>query len=190
MINNSEGFKKNKLGLSLRNNKFYKNIYITPLDFESTAKTGDILLFKSLDTFADLQRLYTCDNYDHVAIILKENNKIKIFESTSMGKCSPLSWIHFKMLFFNLVYDKIAYRELIIENKNEEKIIEEKSKNFLKEIEGKNYYLFISKFLCCQKPDKYEYEKDKIQNLLGDKGTETVKIIEILNILVNSESKK
>ena len=44
MINNSEGFKKNKLGLSLRNNIFYKNIYITPLDFESTAKTGDILL--------------------------------------------------------------------------------------------------------------------------------------------------
>ena len=159
MINNSEGFKKNKLGLSLRNNKFYKNIYITPLDFESTAKTGDILLFKSLDTFADLQRLYTCDNYDHVAIILKENNKIKIFESTSMGKCSPLSWIHFKMLFFDLVYDKIAYRELIIENKNEEKIIEEKCKNFFKEIEGKKYYLSISKFLCCQKPDKYEYEK-------------------------------
>ena len=159
MINNSEGFKKNKLGLSLRNNKFYKNIYITPLDFESTAKTGDILLFKSLDTFADLQRLYTCDNYDHVAIILKENNKIKIFESTSMGKCSPLSWIYFKMLFFNLVYDKIAYRELIIENKNEEKIIEEKCKNFFKEIEGKKYYLSISKFLCCQKPDKYEYEK-------------------------------
>ena len=159
MINNSEGFKKNKLGLSLRNNKFYKNIYITPLDFESTAKTGDILLFKSLDTFADLQRLYTCDNYDHVAIILKENNKIKIFESTSMGKCSPLSWIHFKMLFFNLVYDKIAYRELIIENKNEEKIIEEKCKNFFKEIEGKKYYLSISKFSCCQKPDKYEYEK-------------------------------
>ena len=159
MINNSEGFKKNKLGLSLRNNKFYKNIYITPLDFESTAKTGDILLFKSLDTFADLQRLYTCDNYDHVAIILKENNKIKIFESTSMGKCSPLSWIHFKMLFFNLVYDKIAYRELIIENKNEEKNIEEKCKNFFKEIEGKKYYLSISKFLCCQKPDKYEYEK-------------------------------
>ena len=159
MINNSEGFKKNKLGLSLRNNIFYKNIYITPLDFESTAKTGDILLFKSLDTFADLQRLYTCDNYDHVAIILKENNKIKIFESTSMGKCSPLSWIHFKMLFFNLVYDKIAYRELIIENKNEEKIIEEKCKNFFKEIEGKKYYLSISKFLCCQKPDKYEYEK-------------------------------
>ena len=70
-----------------------------------------------------MQRLYTCDNYDHVAIIIKENSKIKIFESTSMGKCSPLSWIHFKMLYFNLVYDKIAYRELIIENKNEEKII-------------------------------------------------------------------
>ena len=45
IINNSEGFKKNQLGLSLRNT-FYKNIYITPLDFESTAKTGDILLLK------------------------------------------------------------------------------------------------------------------------------------------------
>ena len=158
IINNSEGFKKNQLGLSLRNT-FYKNIYITPLDFESTAKTGDILLFKSIDTFADLQRLYTCDNYDHVAIIFKENNRLKIFESTSMGKCTPLSWIHFKLLYFNLVYDKIAYRELIIENKNEEKIIEEKCKNFLKEIKGKNYYLSILKFLCCQKPEQYEYEK-------------------------------
>ena len=159
IINNSEGFKKNKLGLSLRNKIFFKEIYISLLDFESNAKTGDLLLFKGFDSCANMQRLYTCDNYDHVAIIIKENSKIKIFESTSMGKCSPLSWIHFKMLYFNLVYEKIAFRELIYENKNEEKIIEEKSKKFLKEIEGKNYYLSISRFLCCQKPDDYEYEK-------------------------------
>ena len=159
IINKSEGFKKNKLGLSLRNEIFYKEIYISSLDLESIAKTGDILLFKSLDTVANLQRLYTCDNYDHVAIIIKENNKIKIFESTSIGKCSPLSWIHFKMLYFNLVYEKIAFRELIYENENEAKIIEEKCKQFFREIEGKNYYLSISRILCCQKPDKYEYEK-------------------------------
>ena len=76
-----------------------------------------------------------------------------------MGKCKPLPWNIFKILFFNLVYEKIAFRQLIYENKNEEQIIEEKCKNFFKLIEGKNYYLSISTFLCCQKPDTYEFEK-------------------------------
>ena len=101
-----------------------------------------------------------------MGIILKENNGIKIFESTSIGKCSPLSWNHFKILFFNLVYKKIALRKLNYENKDKKlelenkKNIEEKCKNFFREIKGKNYYLAISKFLCCQKPEKYEYEKN------------------------------
>ena len=164
-INISDGYKQNKFGLSLRNNIFYTEIYITLSEFESTAKTGDILLFRTMDTLANLQRVYTCDNYDHVGIILRENNGIKIFESTSIGKCSPLSWNFFKMLFFNLVYKKIALRKLIYENKDKKleaenkKNIEEKCKNFLKEIKGKNYYLSILKFLCCQKPEQYEYEK-------------------------------
>jgi hypothetical protein len=125
-----------------------------------------------MHTLSNLQRFYTCDNYDHVGIILKENNGIKIFESTSIGKCSPLSWNVFKILFFNLVYKKIALRKLIYENKDKKleaenkKIIEEKCKNFLKEIKGKNYYLSILKFLCCQKPETYEYEK-KFENSEG-----------------------
>lgn len=165
-INNSEGFKQNKIGLTLRNNSFYNEIYITVSEFETMAKTGDILLFQTMDKYASLQRAYTCDNYDHVGIILKENNGIKIFESTSIGKCSPLSWNHFKILFFNLVYKKIALRKLNYENKDKKfelenkKNIEEKCKNFFREIKGKNYYLAISKFLCCQKPEKYEYEKN------------------------------
>lgn len=166
IIHSSEGYKQNKLCLSFRNNIFYKKIYITPLDFELTAKTGDILLFKSMDKCADLQRLYTCDSYDHVGIVYKENNKIQIFESTSMGKCTPLSWNYFKILFFNLVYHKIAFRQLFYENENQdkvyenEKILEGKIKNFFEEIEGKNYYLSITKFLCCQKPEDYEFDKN------------------------------
>ena len=160
MINNSEGFKKNQLSLPLRNKNFYEEIYITPLVFETNAKTGDLLLFQSRDTLANFQRLYTCDNYDHVGIIIKENNKIKIFESTSIGKCSLLSWTHFKILHFNLVYKKMAFRALIYEDKNAQKDVEEKCKTFLKEIEGKNYYLSITRFLCCQKPEKYEYDKN------------------------------
>jgi hypothetical protein len=119
-----------------------------------------------MDKCADLQRLYTCDSYDHVGIVYKENNKIQIFESTSMGKCTPLSWNYFKILFFNLVYHKIAFRQLFYENENQdkvyenEKILEGKIKNFFEEIEGKNYYLSITKFLCCQKPEDYEFDKN------------------------------
>ena len=172
IIHDSEGYKQNKLGLSLRNNIFYKEIYITSTNFESKAKTGDLLLFKSIDICADLQRLYTCDTYDHVGIVYKDNNKIKIFESTSIGKCSPLNWNYFKILLFNLVYHKIAYRQLIYENDNKDRvlenqsILEEKCKNFFNEIEGKNYYLSLSKILCCQKPDDYEYNK-KFENSQG-----------------------
>ena len=124
LINNTDGSNTNKLGLSLRNNTFYKEIYITPYEFEKQVKTGDLLLFKTRDTCANCQRCFTCDDYDHVGIILKKNIKIYIFESTSLGKCTPLSWNSFKQLFFNLVYYKIAYRKLNYEDDDLEKQLE------------------------------------------------------------------
>ena len=166
IIKNTEGSHENKLGLSLRNNNFYKEIYITVSDFERQAKTGDLLLFKTIDTCANCQRFFTCDNYDHVGIILNKNKKIYIFESTSLGKCTPLSWNSFVQLLFNLVYYKIAYRKLNYENKNDEnrkknmQKLEENCKSFIEEIKGKDYYLSIPRFLCCKTPDNYEYEKD------------------------------
>ena len=166
MIKNTEGSHENKLGLSLRNNNFYKEIYITVSDFERQAKTGDLLLFKTIDTCANCQRFFTCDNYDHVGIILNKNKKIYIFESTSLGKCTPLSWNSFVQLLFNLVYYKIAYRKLNYENKNDEnrkknmQKLEENCKSFIEEIKGKDYYLSIPRFLCCKTPDNYEYEND------------------------------
>ena len=166
IIKNTEGSHENKLGLSLRNNNFYKEIYITVSDFERQAKTGDLLLIKTIDTCANCQRFFTCDNYDHVGIILNKNKKIYIFESTSLGKCTPLSWNSFVQLLFNLVYYKIAYRKLNYENKNDEnrkknmQKLEENCKSFIEEIKGKDYYLSIPRFLCCKTPDNYEYEKD------------------------------
>ena len=166
MIKNTEGSHENKLGLSLRNNNFYKEIYITVSDFERQAKTGDLLLFKTIDTCANCQRFFTCDNYDHVGIILNKNKKIYIFESTSLGKCTPLSWNSFVQLLFNLVYYKIAYRKLNYENKNDEnrkknmQKLEENCKSFIEEIKGKDYYLSIPRFLCCKTPDNYEYENN------------------------------
>ena len=164
LINNTDGSNTNKLGLSLRNNTFYKEIYITPYEFEKQVKTGDLLLFKTRDTCANCQRCFTCDDYDHVGIILKKNIKIYIFESTSLGKCTPLSWNSFKQLFFNLVYYKIAYRKLNYEDDDLEKQLEiqkkleQNCKFFTEELKGKDYFLSISRILCYKSPDKYEYE--------------------------------
>ena len=75
MIKNTEGSRENKLGLSLRNNIFYREIYITVSDFERQAKTGDLLLFKTMDPCANCQRFFTCDAYDHVGLIIIKKNK-------------------------------------------------------------------------------------------------------------------
>ena len=166
IIKNTEGFHENKLGLSLRNNTFYREIYITVSDFERQAKTGDLLLFKTIDECANCQRFFTCDKYDHVGLVINKKKKIYIFESTSLGKCTPLSWNSFIQLLFNLVYYRIAYRKLNYENKNLQKKIEnmknfeENCKAYMEEIKGKDYYLSIPRFLCCKSPDSYEYEKD------------------------------
>ena len=39
-------------------------ITVTPYEFESQAKTGDLLLFRTIDKCSDCQRFFTCDNYD------------------------------------------------------------------------------------------------------------------------------
>ena len=172
LINNSKGSRKNKLGLSLRNNIFYKQTYISYKEIELIAQTGDLLLFKTMDKCADCQRLYTCDQYDHVGIIIidnNSNNSINIFESTSMGKCNTISWKDFIRFLFNLVYYKITYRKLNYENNDlqkkiqEQKNFQEKCKSFLNEIEGKDYYLSIPNFICCKKPEDYEYENNWVK---------------------------
>jgi hypothetical protein len=166
MIKSSEGAFENKLGLSLRNNNFYKDTYINVSEFESMAKTGDIILFRSTGGCPGLQRLFTCDMYDHVGIIIIQNNRIQILESTSLGKCTELSWNCFKYYLFHLIYTRISYRRLNYENKNKndkssnQKILEKNFNKFLKEIRGKDYYLSITNFICCKSPQQYEYNKD------------------------------
>ena len=166
LIRNTSGSRKNKLGLSLRNNIFYKDTYISYKEIEYIAKSGDLLLFRTMDKCADCQRLYTCDQYDHVGIIIIDNNSIKIFESTSMGKCNTISWKHFIHFLFNLVYYKITYRKLNYENNDiqkkiqNQKDLQDKCKSFLDEIQGKDYYLSIPNFICCKKPENYEFKND------------------------------
>ena len=44
--------------------------------------------------------------------------------------------------------------------KKNQKILEKKCFDFLYEIEGKDYYLSIPKFMCCKKPENYENDKN------------------------------
>ena len=77
-IANSSSYYENKLGLVLSRNKFLSKTYITPKEFESKAKTGDILLFSTLDCCSKCQRILTKDKYDHIAVI-KISHKKNIF---------------------------------------------------------------------------------------------------------------
>jgi len=168
LINNAAKSKINRLGLSLRTDLFYKNIYMTVREFESIARTGDLLLFRTDGKCPKCQRFYTGDQYDHVGIVIRKEKKLFILESTSFGKCNILYWNDFTRYSFNLVYIKLAYRKLNYENKDKmkekvtQKDLEEKCNYFLDEIRGKDYYLSIPKFMCmcCKNPEYYENDKN------------------------------
>ena len=161
-IYNSEGYKINKLGLSLRTKDFYKDTYITCRDFESMTKTGDLLLFRTLDCISDCQRIFTRDQYDHIALVIIRNGFIELLEATSTDKCNLLEWHKFKYRLYNLVFKKIVLRRLNIEEDDPNKLreiedkIEKKSNDFIEMINKKDYVMSIPKMLFERKPEEYE----------------------------------
>lgn len=160
-IVNSRGSKTNLLGVSLRNN-FSKYYFMNPKDFESKAKTGDILIFRGFEFAAKLQRFYTKSEYDHVALLTRTNDVLYVYEATSKDGCKQRPWRDFMIHLWNLLYDKIVYRELIINTDNEDEkkqlreMIETKAEIFLNKTEGKNYHLSLCSILCCSKEKEYE----------------------------------
>ena len=170
-IFNSEGYKINKMGLCLRNKNFYKDIYITTHEFESIAKTGDMLLFITMDCISDVQKFFTRDQYDHIALVVINDGELEILEATSTEKCSLLKWKRFKFNLYNLIFKKVVLRRLNIEEKDPNKLmeirnnIEEKTKSFIKKIYKKEYEMSILKMAFSARPEEYEingeWEKGK-----------------------------
>ena len=161
-INTLEGNKANKLGLSLRTKNFYKDTYIRTQDFESIAKTGDLLLFRTLDCLSDCQRFFTRDKYDHIVLILKRSGVIELLETTSTDNCNLLEWNRFKIRLYNLIFKKIVLRKLNIEEKDPNKLkeiqenIERKTNEFYEKIQKKQYIMSILKMIIDRKPKEYE----------------------------------
>ena len=161
-IFNSEGNKVNKMGLCFRNKDFYKDTYISTSEFESITKTGDMLLFITMDCISDIQRVFTRDQYDHIALVIINNGELELLEATSNEKCSLMKWKRFKFCLFNLIFKKIVLRRLNIEEKDPKKVkeirknIEQKTKIFIDKINKKEYEMSILKMAFSRKPEQYE----------------------------------
>ena len=162
IILNSLGYKSNLMGFSLRYKNFYKYNAISNEEFESKAKTGDLLLFRKNDCSGCFQRFITRDKYDHIALIIKKNKNIQIYDANYNNKCNTTFWEVFKHNNFNLCYDKIVYRRLRIEENDKNKLqeiqvnIEKEIDEFINQTEKKDYFISYCSLICGNKLKKYE----------------------------------
>ncbi len=162
IILNSDGHKNNLMGITLVYRNFFKLNVISNKEFESKAKTGDLLLFKTDLCSSSFQRFFTRDKYDHIALIIKNDKYIQIYDATNSNKCNLMYWDIFKHNSFNLCYKSIVYRRLIIEKDNQFKLkdiqnkIEKIISDFIQETKKKEYYISYSSLFCCKKIKEYE----------------------------------
>ena len=121
LIYNSYGVLSNKVNLVLSNKNFDSKTFITPIDFEYSAKTGDILLFKTKHILSNLQRCFTMDNYDHIALIQSNFGLISLFDASKVGSCKFHLWDTFKHYSNHVAFKRVTYRKLNIEERDYEK---------------------------------------------------------------------
>ena len=159
----SFGYYINLFGVSINKN-FFKYYYISYNEFEYKSKTGDILLFKGLNYPSKLQRCYTRNEYDHVAILHKKNGFLYFYDATSKDGCKERNFYEFLAYMWNLLYEKIVYRELIINEsdinlkKNIQKDLDKKIDIFMTQTKGKKYQMKLFPLLCGSSKQKYQEE--------------------------------
>ena len=163
----SDGYASNKLNLIYSHPKNYNlKTYITPEYFQYIAKTGDLILFQTNHILTKLQRCYTCDKYDHIAIVISNFGFISLFDASKKNKCQHHYWGSFISSLNHLAFFKVVYRRLNIEEKNYNKKdeiqdrIEKETELFLEQVKDKKYYLSICDILCKGKPKNYELNNE------------------------------
>ena len=166
----SVGYKYNIFGINLRNN-FCNEYYINHKKFKTLGQTGDVLLFKGYSKESQFQRFVTGDYYDHVALLIKKEDELYVYESTGFDGVQLRPWREFLIYYWYLLYDIMAFRKLNINNEAMEKYILEQEKNFkennsinnnIDNIKIKFYYYFnkkIEEFIKKTEDKKYIFKK-------------------------------
>lgn len=116
---------------------------IAEKQFIQTAETGDILLFYTKNTGAQLQRFITNSDFDHVAMVVKfGKNDLMVFQSNQMYGVSIYNWRQY-IQYFDL-YQKITIRKLEYIKKAD---VQRQLLTFVKKNLGKNYEINLSKLV-------------------------------------------
>ncbi|KAL4428955.1 hypothetical protein ABPG74_011151 [Tetrahymena malaccensis] len=91
--------------------QYIKSDIIKEEEFLQIAKTGDILLFKTNNFNAKLQRATTISNYDHVGIVIKlKDNVVRVFDAQLDDGVSIQEWNYF--IKINDLFEKVVLRQL------------------------------------------------------------------------------
>lgn len=86
-ISHSEGFEQ-QLPAPLATKEWWRFDSISDCQFESIATTGDILLFRSLNTLSSLSRVFTNSDYDHIAMVLRySSGRLALLEAVYPSVC-------------------------------------------------------------------------------------------------------
>ena len=109
----SEGYKSNLFGVNFRKNYFTKS-YIDLISFIKEANTCDILLFKSYSSSGKCQRCLTKGDYDHIVLLIKKDNNLKLFDCIEEDGVRLRTFSEFMYFLYPLYYEKITYRKLNI----------------------------------------------------------------------------
>jgi hypothetical protein len=153
LITGSRGYRANIMGVAIRSN-FYKQFYMSEVEFQYKAKTGDVLIFRGYDCYSKLQRCLTRSQYDHVGIVIKSNGVLFVYDATMVEGCKRKLWRDFVLYAWYLMYEKVVFRELCVvgvskEKKEEtEQIVNKKCEEFYLQTCGRDYYMHCSSIAC------------------------------------------
>lgn len=119
-------------------NKYVHDDLISQEGMLARAQTGDLLLFKTDNLGAKLQRYLAKSEYDHIAMIVRLNGMVYVLDSQTDTGVAITQWNEF--IFVNDLYLKAYYRQLVYEDKA---VIEESLLMFIQQTMGKKYSLSI-----------------------------------------------
>lgn len=149
----SKGTKTSLVSIASKDS-FWRYARISNEQFIDTVQSGDILLFKSTDISAKLQRGLTNSSYDHVGILLKdENNIVELLESTNQFGVKKVFWFDFIDFNWHLLYRRLVYRKLECTRSVEFYL---KLDEYIKKVEGKKYSLSPAKIFKSRDPGQEE----------------------------------